>query len=207
MTPNVNDFGDEAERSVQNYLEKFLSETPPTTEIGRTFQRVVCCNSSRSLYCEECCRLLVQDDSLPISCRRRNHSERPLKLPFDLHVILDDCRKSATGLHAVALLNGTGDRDETSNYSCDLESVKLVDLEKDDVPRYIDDTCTYLLFPSPGESVPLESVERWWYWIASGRAGEFVDKMRDCHRCKRCIYRSHLNKATIGAGTMLVTAC
>jgi hypothetical protein len=159
MTPNVNDFGDEAERSVQNYLETFLSETPPTTEIGRTFQRVVCCNSSRSLYCEECCRLLVHDDSLPISCRRRKHSEeRPLKLPFNLHIILDDRRKSATGLHAVALLNGTGDRDETSHDSFDLESVNLVDLEKDDSPCYTDDASTYLLFPSPGESVPLESV-------------------------------------------------
>jgi hypothetical protein len=160
MTPSTNDFGDEAERSVQNYLETFLSESPPTTDIGHTFQRVICCNSSRSLYCEECCRLLVQDDLLPISCRRKKHSEeRPLKLPFNLHIILDDRRKSATGLHAVALLNGIGDGDETSYDSSDLESVKLVDLEKDDVPRYgTEDASTFLLFPSHGESVPLEAV-------------------------------------------------
>ena len=39
-----------------------------------------------------------------------------------------------------------------------VEIVKLVDMETRDIPRYIDDASTYLLFPSPGESVPLESV-------------------------------------------------
>ncbi|KAL3775018.1 hypothetical protein ACHAW5_003756 [Stephanodiscus triporus] len=177
---------EEAERSVQNYLETFLTETPSNAESGKSFQRVVCCNSSRSFYCEECCRLLVPDDSLPIPISRRKketsekmfqHSGgegRPLRLPFNVHVILDDRRKSATGLHAVALLNKTGpneDRDDSptdsladhscsilSNDSFDMGSVKLFDLATDDIPRYIDDASTFLLFPSPGESVPLESV-------------------------------------------------
>jgi hypothetical protein len=187
------DKAEEAERSVQNYLESFLTETLPNAESEKSFQRVVCCNSSRSFYCEECCRLLVPDDSLPIPISRwkRATSEkmfqhaggegRPLKLPFNVHVILDDRRKSATGLHAVALLNRTDgragilcpneDHDDSptdslvdhsgsilSNDSFDLGSVKLFDLAKDDIPRYIDDASTFLLFPSPGESVPLESV-------------------------------------------------
>ena len=199
MTLNADEFengtsqfeeAEETERSVQHYLDTFLTGTHPTQENGKKFQRLVCCNSSRSLYCEECCRLLVPDESLPvpISRRKRNTGDdmvvqqsdrRPLKLPFNVHIILDDRRKSATGLHAVALLNGTDGRagspcpgpddfptDSIADYSgskisddsLELGSVKLVDMETHDIPRYIDDASTYLLFPSPGESVPLESV-------------------------------------------------
>mmetsp|Transcript_78 Transcript_78/g.116 ORF Transcript_78/g.116 Transcript_78/m.116 type:complete len:405 (-) Transcript_78:476-1690(-) len=213
-----------AERSVQKYLDSFFLEKPLTSEnnqidnpscfdlcelnnalpphdvgMGTSFGRIACCNSSQSLYCKECFRLLVPDQSLPIpiSSRKRIISEnsklddhcsegRPLKLPFNLHIILDDRRGSATGLHAVALLNekrGIEEKCAGSNYcedrdssrtdsndhntntnsssdSSNLGSVKLIDLANDDeIPTYrLGDATTFLLFPSPGESVPLESV-------------------------------------------------
>lgn len=142
---------------VHNYLNKILDDIP-----AESFERVVCCNSSRSLYCEECCRLLVPDEFLPVSIRLRKRNNinmeltsseegRPLNLPFNLHIYLNDRRKSATGLHAVALLNGIDGNDS--------ESVELFDSKKDDdIPSYLNDSFTYLLFPSPGESVSLESV-------------------------------------------------
>jgi len=152
------DRADEVDRRVHSYLNKILNDTH-----AKSFERVICCNSSRSLYCEECCRLLVPDDSIPnsIRLRKRNNIDmeltsseegRPLTIPFNLHVYLNDRRKSATGLHAVALLlNGI----DGNNF----ESVKLFDSKRDDdnIPSYLNDSSTYLLFPSP-ESVSLESV-------------------------------------------------
>ena len=134
--------------SVQKYLDSFISDST-------TFDRVVCCETSSSLYCSKCCNLLVPYDSLP-PCLHNNS----LNLPFNLDIILDDRRASATGLHAVALLNNINNStiDQSSN------SVQLIDVaNNDEIPRYsnqndIDDKSTYLLFPSPGDSIPLESV-------------------------------------------------
>ena len=177
------------EQSVQEYLDSFMDTTPSTTTESNVsgnilFGRVVCCESSRSLYCQDCCRLLVPDHSVPapISSRRRGNSEgdksfdysggRPLVLPFNLHIILDDRRGSATGLHAVVLMNGTDDMSVTHYASKDtpntevsnvrsstIGSVKLVDLATDEIPKSREcDDSAFLLFPSPGVSVPLESV-------------------------------------------------
>lgn len=118
---------------VTMYLDSFL---PP-----RKVERVRCCGTSRSLFCEECGRLLIPLDEWP-SCLR----DGSLRLPFHLHIILDDDRSTATGMHAVALL-----RDD---------DVKLADVARGD--EVGDDTAgsgtTYLLFPS-ADSVPLSSVE------------------------------------------------
>lgn len=138
----------DVEISVQKYLDSFIADST-------TFDRIFCCETSSSLYCSKCCNLLVPDDSLP-SCLHNNS----VNLPFNLDIILDDRRASATGLHAVALLNNTNNStiDQSSN------SVQLIDVaNNDEIPRYsnqndIDDESTYLLFPSPGESIPLESV-------------------------------------------------
>lgn len=150
-------------------------------------------------------------------------SERPLRIPFDLHIILDDRRGGSTGLHAVALLGerygnhseeeklnprqvsiaseGNGRRGcgetttiETKSSSTEvmpttdfsqiaisrdrqLGSVALIDVKGGDIiPDYhsqynqvriypdtsttsIDDSpTTFLLFPCPGESVPIKSI-------------------------------------------------
>lgn len=176
------------EQSVEKYLDSFLEVYNDRNDT--LFRRTVCCESSRSLYCHDCCRLLVPDHSVPVpvllSRRRKrecvstdlvDHSgQRALALPFNLHIILDDRRGSATGLHAVALINGRdgplctstcNDEDtseecsarSTSIASFELGSVKLVDLATDMLPTYRNCTeSTYLLFPSPGESVPLALV-------------------------------------------------
>ncbi len=100
--------------------------------------------------------------------------QRPLRLPFNLHIVLDDRKGSATGLHAVALLNNSNEKPESHG---DSRSVKLIDVANgDDVPNYYEDEhslpeeddnsfdpieqpeTAFLLFPSPGESVAIESV-------------------------------------------------
>jgi len=172
---------------------------PHDFEMKRSFDRVTCCKSSQSLYCKECLRLLVKDHSLPIPVSRRKrmicnnsgldepYSEgRPLKLPFNLQIVLDDRRGSATGLHAVTLLNEKEGMSEkcdgnnnleyqkssqkdsidqnanttSSNDASNLGSVELIDLGNGDkIPTYeVGDATTFLLFPSPGESIPLQSV-------------------------------------------------
>ena len=101
--------------------------------------------------------------------------QRPLRLPFNLHIVLDDRKGSATGLHAVALLNNSRENPKSHG---DSRSVKLIDVANgDDVPNYCEDEhslpeeddnsfdpieqskeTAFLLFPSPGESVAIESV-------------------------------------------------
>ena len=176
----------EEEKRILDYLNSF--------DGSASFPRHTCCNSSRSLYCEECCKLLVPDAALPdpislrrekqqfkrsnfcaTSCDTQDERKSPLNLPFNLHIVLDDRRCSATGLHAVALLNNGEGEDGTAN--C-FGSVKLIDVANgDEIPNYstghhtqlLDaDTISndlidqsereFLLFPSPGESVPIESV-------------------------------------------------
>jgi hypothetical protein len=116
---------------VTAYLDSFLK--------SRKNERVKCCGSSRSLFCCECCRLLIRKEEWP-SCLQANS----LQLPFDLHIVLDDQRATATGLHAVALLGN---------------QVSLVDVKRGDrIPDYSTTTAqTYLLFPSL-DSVPISSV-------------------------------------------------
>ncbi|KAK1736678.1 DTW domain-containing protein [Skeletonema marinoi] len=136
------------EQRLVEYLNSFDGKT--------SFPRRTCCNSSRSLYCKECCRLLVPDDVLPdpISLRREVKDTG----------VLDDRRCSATGLHAVALLNSGEENHKSAD---DLGSVTLIDVANgDDIPNYdynsidpIEQSETaFLLFPSPGESVPIDSV-------------------------------------------------
>lgn len=132
----------------------------------------------------------MPDDVLPdsISLRREVNSvgsnsdttdtddnrRRPLKLPFNLHIVLDDRRGSATGLHAVALLNNEEEHFESNH---DFGSVKLIDIANGDdiainydyersIPEEDNNSIdpveqpetVFLLFPAPGESVPIESV-------------------------------------------------
>ena len=135
----------DVESSVQEYLDSFLQ----SGDNAKTSDRVFCCETSHSLYCSKCCNLLVPEDSLP-SCLQNNS----LNLPFNLDIILDDRRASATGLHAVALMNNRNNStiDQSSN------SVQLIDVaNNDEIPRYSQQNDTYLLFPS-GDSLPLESV-------------------------------------------------
>lgn len=202
----------EAERLVEQYLNSFDGKT--------SFTRSTCCNSSRSLYCKECCRLLVPDNALPhpIYLRRNNgvvdgHSvdessstvhgekpQRPLMLPFNLHIILDDRRGSATGLHAVALLNNEGEMStqpkdnvvlidvanggNVPNYSrCDQSCTSVNDNSTTTTTNHEQSDTTFLLFPSPGESVPIESVACQMETLV----------VLDCKWTKSSLYRKNAN--------------
>ena len=118
---------------VTNYLDSFLHQKS---------ERIQCCGTSRALFCPECLRLLAPTSDLP-QCIR----EGSLKLPFKLHIILDDRRNSATGLQAPALLGK--------------EQASLCDINRDKSPAgkpgCLNGQGTYVLFPSP-DSVPLSSV-------------------------------------------------
>lgn len=126
------------EERLSSYLDSF-SEKHETSAM-----RIKCCDSSRSLYCSECCRLLIPESELA-PCLQKG----TLKLPFDLHVIMQDRRASATGLHAMALLQG----------ATSVGPVTLVDVERgESIPEYQNAKNTYLLFPC-ADSVPLSAVE------------------------------------------------
>ena len=135
-----------AETKVREYLDSFVSSREHATV--EQFPRVTCCKPSQSMYCKTCCRLVVPDECLPLPIRQRKNiicSEkascdeatktdtpdqcesdinkeciaRPLRLPFNLHIILDDRRGSSTGVHAIALL---GDNEcKHSAASCELQ--------------------------------------------------------------------------------------
>lgn len=188
--------------------------------------------------------LKTNDDSISHERTTTNNNQysnqRSLRIPFDLHIVLDDRRGAATGLHAVALLDERGgfseqdandilqkasNSDHTNNVhglcgalqasfpsseinnagigsstsnndagsnpkeplhmngisnlgtqssNC-LGSVKLIDVTSGDaIPDYFrpeyqqtssgldgkgdEKSTTFLLFPSPGESIPIELV-------------------------------------------------
>ena len=132
-------------------------------------ERKKCCGASRSLFCSECFNLVVPRSDLP-SCIR----DGSLKLPFNLHILLDDQRTSATGLHAATLLGK--------------EQVTLVDIKRgDSVQDYRDCSQTYVLFPST-DSVPLSSVRDIstlvvldCKWTQPARAQSFVSELQRVH--------------------------
>ena len=127
---------------LENYLNGFLK--PEHDNQRRTCTtRARCCGSSRSLYCTECYNLIVPKDEWPTSIK---NSE--LKLPFDVTCILDDRRKSSTGLHLPVLLRASGHGDQIS----------ITDLDRGESPPIYDTDSTYLLFPQKGVSKPLSSV-------------------------------------------------
>ena len=133
---------DERVKEVENFLNEFLK---PECDDQRRIctARARCCGSSRSLYCTECYSLIIPKDEWPTSIK---NSE--LKLPFNVTCILDDRRKSSTGLHLPVLLRASGHGDQIS----------IADLDRGEVPSICDMDSTYLLFPQKGVSKPLSSV-------------------------------------------------
>jgi len=153
---------------LSSYLEKFLS-TDYLPHVD--FPRVNCCGSSKSLYCTECLKLLIDPSYWPESILKGE-----LKLPFDLDIILYDNRRQCSSIHAMVLLNESLKHSSTSVHDNPIDNssplqtssgskmIHLIDIQRGDlVPSYYDNntddssTCTYLLFPS-SDSVPLSSV-------------------------------------------------
>ena len=126
---------------VGDYLDSCM--TPESLEKQKEWPRVNCCCTSRSLYCSECYALLIPPNEWPTTFNR---------LPFHLHIILQDRRNAATGLHA-KVLDESLDVDQSNSHN----HVQVFDLERlDPLPKSYPEH-TYLLFPSE-DSVPLESV-------------------------------------------------
>lgn len=98
-----------AEIELKQYLSTFLRTTYDDASAEDTHswrsQRSRCCGNSQSLYCKHCFSLLVPEEKLPqpvidrrhllLSGTKDNESDpapvrRPLRLPFDLEIVLDD---------------------------------------------------------------------------------------------------------------------
>jgi hypothetical protein len=151
------------EEDLATYLNAFLHDVE-----GSKFPRKKCCGTSRSLYCVECSKLLIDRERWPASIQAGH-----LDLPFSLDIVLHDRRLSATGFHALVLLKasqGSNEDDDSSKSSHDVteeesqvitqqERVRLFDIENgDQLPSYEgEDNNTFLLFPSEN-SVPISSV-------------------------------------------------
>lgn len=94
-----------ASKALEKYLNSFLinDENRHSHSQSRlNFPRIKCCGTSRSLYCTECSKLLIEKECLPSSIQKG-----ALDLPFNLDVILSDRRLSATGFHALVLLRSS----------------------------------------------------------------------------------------------------
>jgi len=138
-------------RTVLEYLDSFI-EAHNKGNGAASWGRVPCCGSSRSLYCPECFRLLVPESQWPRAIR-----DGGLDLPFELCVILSDRRRKATGIQALSILTAVGSEDRGERRE---RHHKLIDIERGEEVPCLEDKIdeTFLLFPSPGESIPLESV-------------------------------------------------
>lgn len=131
-----------SEGAVAGYLDSFL--TAESRQYQKSWPRVQCCGTSRSLYCSECYSLLIPRADWPTNTAR---------LPFNLDIILHDRRSAATGLHAKVLnQNLVFKKDEHFH-----NDVRVFDLERLDPLQTSYAKDAYLLFPSD-DSVPLESV-------------------------------------------------
>lgn len=88
----------EMKNEAEDCLLKYLEVTNPPQQ--QPWPRVTCCNSSRSLYCPECCRILIPEDDWPNDIR-----DGTLALPFDVDILLhaQERRTSSSGLHLVAI--------------------------------------------------------------------------------------------------------
>lgn len=118
-------------------------------------RRIFCCGSSRSLYCPECCRVLIPEKDLP-----KPIHEGKLNLPFDIDIILDpkERKTSSTGVQLAALANALELRREYLAIEKPWTRVVLYDLGQEEIPRYRDEESgVFVLFPSD-DSVPISSV-------------------------------------------------
>jgi DTW domain len=146
----------------------FLNECSDEVERNRIkngvdYSRVTCdtCNASRSLFCSECTRILLPSDQWPQPIRNRT-----VYLPFDVDIILNDRRVSATGVqfHTIWSSMEQGNPVEISRDNAESRRAtvcRLFDVDRnDEIPNYSDqnaDGNTFLLFPGP-TSKPVSSI-------------------------------------------------
>lgn len=131
----------------EKVVSKYLRETAT-----KDWPRIDCCNSSRSLYCPECHKILIPGEDWPADIR-----DGTLRLPFKIDIYLDtkERKTSATGIQVAAIASAVSGRKKDDNVG----SVQIYHFEHDSVPSYniSDSENVYVLFPEEG-SVPITSV-------------------------------------------------
>jgi hypothetical protein len=136
----------------EDLLEAYLKETHPSDTWPR---RTFCCESSRSLYCPECCTVCIPEEAFPLPLQ-----DGRLRFTFSVDVILDvkERKTSSTGIQLVAVANALESRREELRMGKSETSVVLHDLGKSCFPEYNpEEEGVYVLFPSD-DSVPISSV-------------------------------------------------
>jgi DTW domain len=165
----------EDERRFIDYLKDVASSSSSSS----TSKRAFCCNTSRSLYCPECFKVLIPPEEWPPSIR----NFRDLELPFAMDIILGrkERRNSSSGIQMMAIchmmkcsatprnINAT---EVDDNYNepqgarfCEQGGAwwkdgGFYDVNRgESVPSYPTDSkpITFVLFPSK-KSVPISSV-------------------------------------------------
>merc|ERR1719343_1370223 len=97
--------------------EKIDFHSDGTEFIGR---RVYCCKTSRSLYCPECCKVLVPKEFWPEHFIRQQCNERKRlssSFPFqfmDIVLGVKERRTSSTGIQMMCISNMVADAVESS---------------------------------------------------------------------------------------------
>ena len=82
-----------------------------------TAQRVYCCKTSRSLYCPECCKVLVPKECWPKRFVRRQQQKAGSKFPFqfmDIVLGVKERRTSSTGIQLMCIANMIAEAAEDS---------------------------------------------------------------------------------------------
>ena len=122
--------------------------------------RIYCCNSSRSLYCPECYKVLIPQQEWP-QCFRKDPK---LSLPFTMDIVLGwkERRTSSSGIHMMAISNMMeATAQSTDSNGVDWwRSIRLFDINRGDtLPSHVgEQDATFVLFPQKGRSVPISQV-------------------------------------------------
>jgi len=100
----VNDDHNTATTVLSQYLQSFLDpiSDPERSALSKQKIRKNCCGKSRSIYCSECLQILIPHRKMPESIQNGY-----LNLPFHLDIILDDRRRSSTGIHVPILIRAS----------------------------------------------------------------------------------------------------
>jgi hypothetical protein len=146
------DMADNAEDAMVRFLEECSLQVS-----GSSFLRDRCetCSGSRSIYCFECCKLLIPRSVWPPSIR-----DGTLRLPFDVDIVLNDRRSSATGVQLQTVMRAVeATLIQTETTTIRSGTCQLYDIDQGDVlPDYSNHTeGTFLLFPVK-DSRPLSSL-------------------------------------------------
>lgn len=130
----------------EKLLVEFLTEC---SEVEGASHRVHChvCGASRSLYCPDCCRIVIPKEKWPKVIQGGS-----LRLPFLVDIILDDRRASSTGVQVATIMS------ESLMISPASPRVRLFEEDKG-IPDYSNEQGTFLLFPGPS-SVPMSSLAK-----------------------------------------------